>query len=171
MCTAQLKAVPVTWYTALFGALGLSMMLPCLFSTALYCLLYFMSVGCLSQKVISTFILNKIITEVFPAECGIQVKPKKHKTCFFCLLVPNTLSVYIQNQMIPQPHAASCTDAAFVGSGSGSRSAHPHSPEMSHASALSLWDYPLRKPTIYQEHADPAWAQCLSSSMPRHHQD
>lgn len=44
---------------------------------------------------------------------------------------------------------------------------HPHSPEMSHASALSLWDYPLRKPTIYQEHADPAWAQCLSSSMPR----
>lgn len=50
------------------------------------------------------------------------MKPKKHKTCFFCLLAPNTMLVSIQDHMMPRPHAASCTDAAFVDSGSGSPS-------------------------------------------------
>lgn len=35
------------------------------------------------------------------------------------------MSVYIQDQIIPHPHAASCPDAAFVSSGSGSEGTVP----------------------------------------------
>lgn len=35
------------------------------------------------------------------------------------------MSVYIQDQIIPHPHAASCPDAAFVSSGSGSECTVP----------------------------------------------
>lgn len=75
----------------------------------------------------------------------------------------------IQDQMIPQPPAAAaqtriCQQWAWV------PGHHPHSPELGHSSALPLWDYPLSEPTIHQDHANSAEAQCPTSSLlrPRH---
>lgn len=100
-----------------------------------------MGVGCFTQEVISTFILNDNHGG-FSGECGTQVKPKTYKTRFLCSLAPNTMSVYIQNHTIPQGHGASCMGVVFAGSGNGSQGTS-HTPQS--------WATPLL-PTIRSTH-------------------
>lgn len=100
---------------------------------------------------------------------GTQVKPKMHKTCFLCPLATQC-QVYIQEQMIPQPEWCQLHRHCFCEQQKWIARHHPHSPELGHSSALPLWDYLWREPTIGQERTDLHGPNARHLVLLRHHQ-